>query len=436
MPQRRRGVRTTGAILVLVTAFAGLGASVRARAAAPLGPDSIVFTPDRVLRTGDAAAAGLRADALARLTKDLAAYLAPTQDHPGHPAYPGAVVLAARDGVIALQAAVGSAVRYTVSDGHVVDLPPTQRVPMRTDTVFDLASLTKLFTTVAVLREVDRGRIALDAPVARYLPEFAVPAKAAITVRQLLTHTSGLVEDVDLSRYRTRTAALAAVLAAPVQPGYTPGGQYSYSDVGMMTAGAVVERVAGRRLDEVVRDGITGPLGLRDTGFLPPAALRDRIAATEYRPGTGILRGVAHDENVAPLAGVAGHAGMFSTARDLAVFCQTLLNGGRYGRVRILREQTVRVMLGNANARFPGQAHGLGVDLDQPWYMGPLASPISFGHTGFTGTSVVVDPRSGAILVLLTNQVQPDRTWSTKTPARNVPRRTMVADFGAAIVPR
>src|SRR5205814_7003907 len=142
--------------------------------------------------------------------------------------------------------------------------------------------------------------------------------------------------------------------------------------------------------------------------YLPATASRDRIAATEYRPGAGILRGVAHDENVAPLDGVAGHAGMFSTARDLAVFCQMLLDGGRYGDVRILREDTVRAMLVNANARFPGDDHGLGVDLNQPWYMGPLASPVSFGHTGFTGTSLVVDPRSGAILILLTNQVHPD----------------------------
>jgi len=421
-------------MLTLAILVVSLVASVPIRVVSPLSAYGITFTPGRTLRTGDATAAGLRPERLARLTADLAAYLDPTPDHPGHPAYPGAVVLAARNSVVALHVAVGSAVRYAESGGKLVDLPPGERVPMRVDTIFDVASLTKLFTTVAVLREVDRGRLGLDDPVARYLPGFAANGKATVTVRHLLTHTGGLVEDVDLRAYGNRADALAAALAAPIEPGLRPGGQFHYSDVGLIVAGALVERVTGRRLDEVVRAGITGPLGMRDTGYLPATASRDRIAATEYRPGAGILRGVAHDENVAPLDGVAGHAGMFSTARDLAVFCQMLLDGGRYGDVRILREDTVRAMLVNANARFPGDDHGLGVDLNQPWYMGPLASPVSFGHTGFTGTSLVVDPRSGAILILLTNQVHPDRMWSTKTPARNAARRTVAADFGAAIV--
>jgi CubicO group peptidase (beta-lactamase class C family) len=433
-----------------MAAMAALGASGPVRAVLPAGAHSIVFTPGRTLRAGDAATAGLRPAYLARLRADLTAHLRPMPDHPDHPAYAGAVVLAARDGTVALHTAVGSAVRYADAGGTPVDLPPWERTPMRPDTIVDIASLTKLFTTVAVLREVDRGAVGLDVPVARYLPEFALngsvgtgfgtgfvgAGRASVTVRQLLTHTSGLVEDVDLSGYGSRAAALAAALAAPLEPGMRPGGQYHYSDVGLIAAGALVERVTGRRLDDVVRTEITGPLGMLDTGYLPSAGVRDRIAATEYRPGVGILRGVAHDENVAPLGGVAGHAGMFSTARDLAVFCQMLLDGGRYGTARILREDTVRAMLVNANSRFPGDDHGLGVDLDQPWYMGPLASPVSFGHTGFTGTSVVVDARYGTILVLLTNQVHPDRMWSTKTPARNVVRRTVAADLSAAIVPR
>jgi CubicO group peptidase (beta-lactamase class C family) len=414
------------AVAVLAAVAGGLTASV------PVPP--LIFTPGLVLRPGSAADARLRPDYLARLGPDAARYLVPTPDHPGHPAYAGAVVLAARGGVVALRTAVGSAVRYAAIDGRLVDLPRAQRIPMRPDTIFDLASLTKIFTAIVVLREVERGTVALDAPVCRYLPEFAAGGKAAVTVRQLLTHTGGLAEDINLSGYRDRRAALAAVLAAPLERGLRPGARYRYSDLGMITLGAIVERVTGHRLDQVVRAEVTTPLGLRDTGYLPDPAVRDRIAATEYRPGTGVLRGVAHDEKVAPLGGVAGHAGIFSTAFDLAVLGQMLLDGGRYGDVRILREQTVRAMLTNENVRFPGDDHGLGVDLNKAWYMQSLASPVSFGHTGYTGTSLVVDPRSGTILVFLTNQVHPDRSWSTKTPAHNVPRRRIARDLGAAVL--
>jgi CubicO group peptidase (beta-lactamase class C family) len=131
---------------------------------------------------------------------------------------------------------------------------------------------------------------------------------------------------------------------------------------------------------------------------------------------------------------VAGHAGIFSTARDLAVLCQMLLNGGRYGGVRVLREATVRAMLTNENARFPGQDHGLGVDLNKPAWMDALASPFSFGHTGFTGTSVVVDPRSGTILVFLTNAVHPSRAWGPRAAAHNVPRQRVARDLSAAVI--
>ncbi len=415
--------------LAALVAVAGVVLAGSAPTAPPLR-----FTPGLALRPGGAAAAGLRPDYLARLGPDAARYLVPTPDHPGHPAYAGAVVLAARHGIVAVHAAVGSAVRYATVVGRLVDLPIPQRVPMRPDTVFDIASLTKIFTAIAVMREVERGTVALDTPVAHYLPEFAAAGKSAVTVRQLLTHTGGLAENIDLHGYPDRPAALAAVLAAPLEKGLRPGAQYHYSDLGMITAGAIVERVAGHRLDEVVRDEITAPLGLHDTGYLPGPRLRNRIAATEYRPGAGVLRGVAHDEKVAPLGGVAGHAGVFSTAPDLAVLCQMLLDGGRYGAVRILREETVRAMLTNQNDRFPGEDHGLGVDLNKTWYMQTLASPVSFGHAGYTGTSLVVDPISGAILVFLTNQVHPDRNWSTKTPAHNVPRRRVAGDLGAAIL--
>jgi CubicO group peptidase (beta-lactamase class C family) len=411
----------------------GAGAALALGGLAAARPvEAVVFTPGVTLRPGDPAAAGLRAWAPARLAADAARYLAPWPEHPDHPAYAGAVVLAARRGVIAVAAAVGSAVRYAVRDGDLVDLPPAQRVPMRTGTVFDIASLTKLFTTVVVMRAVERGTVALDAPVARYLPEFASNGKASVTVRQLLTHTGGLAENIDLSACPGPAAALDAVLRAPVERGLRPGAQFHYSDLGLISLGGLVERVAGRRLDELVRDEVAGPLGLRDTGYRP--ASPDRVAATEYRPGAGVLRGVAHDEKVGPLGGVAGHAGLFSTAYDLAVLAQALLDGGRYGTVRILGEDTVRAMLANETVAFPGHAHGLGLELNQPWYMGALAGPSTFGHTGYTGTSLVAAPGSGTVLVFLTNQVHPDRTWSTRTPAHNIPRRTVAGDLAAAII--
>jgi CubicO group peptidase (beta-lactamase class C family) len=424
-------VRRRAALALPVLTLAGAAGCVPPD---PPPVDRVRFTPGRTLHPADPTAAGLRPDRLARLVPDAAAYLAPTPDHPDHPAYAGAVILAARNGIVALHAAVGSAVRYAEVAGKLVDLPAPQRIPMRPDTVFDIASLTKLFTSIAVLRQAERGAVALDAPVTRYLPEFAAGGKAAVTVRQLLTHTAGLPEDIELRHYQTRADALRAVLTAPLGRGLRPGGQFHYSDLGMISAGAIVERVTGRRLDSVVRTGIADPLGLSDTGYLPDAQRRDRTAATEYRPGIGVLRGAAHDEKVAPLGGVAGHAGIFSTALDLAILCQALLDGGRYGAVQVLREDTVRAMLTNENARFADQDHGLGVDLNKTWYMQGLASPVSFGHTGYTGTSVVADPRSATILVFLTNQVHPDRNWSTRAPAHNVPRRRMARDLDAALV--
>jgi hypothetical protein len=222
---------------------------------------------------------------------------------------------------------------------------------------------------------------------------------------------------------------LAAVLA--VQPTAAPGGRYLYSDLDMITLGLLVEAVTGRPLDAVIADRITRPLRMRDTMFNPPASLRDRIAATEAEPWAGrpMLRGDVHDENAWSLGGVAGHAGLFSTAHDLAVLAQALLNGGRYGDARILRADTVRAMLTNENTEFPGDSHGLGFELDQRWYMDALSSPVSFGHTGFTGTSLVVDPMSDAFVVLLTNRVHPTRDWGSN----NAARRAVAQDLARAV---
>jgi CubicO group peptidase (beta-lactamase class C family) len=405
-------------------------------------PSDIRFAHN-TLRYGSPQQVGLAPEPIARMVTDAAAYLVPTPDHPTWPTYAGAVVLAAKDGVIVQHAAVGDALRYRAvgppPERIGEELPPAERIPMRKDTIFDLASVTKLFTTIIVMREVEAGRIDLDAPVAQYLPEFAAGGKASVTVHMLLTHTSGLPASYPLwSTYPTPETRLAAALAAPLAPGATPGNQYIYADLNLIAAGALVHRLTGQPLDELVRAHITGPLGMRDTGYNPAAALRQRIAATEYQPyaGRGMVWGEVHDENSWGLGGVAGHAGLFSTAADLAVFSQMLLNGGVYGRARILRADTMRTMLVNYNAAleplYSESDRGLGLELNKHWYMGPLASPVTFGHTGFTGTSIAIDPLSRSFVILLSNRVHPDRNWGGNNPAR----RAVARAFGEAIAVR
>ncbi|MEJ7795620.1 MAG: serine hydrolase, partial [Nocardioides sp.] len=166
---------------------------------------------------------------------------------------------------------------------------------------------------------------------------------------------------------------------------------------------------------------------MRDTGYNPPASLLDRIAATEYQtsPARGMVRGTVHDENAWSLNGVAGHAGVFSTADDLAVLAQTVINGGTYGKERILSQQSVDALLHNENEEFPGNSHGLGFELDQRWYMDGLSSPDTAGHTGYTGTSIVIDRESRSFVILLTNRVHPSRGWGSNNPARRAVARDM-----------
>lgn len=379
------------------------------------------------LRRGTPRQAHLLAEPLERMSTDLRSFLGPS---PNRPMYAGGVVLASRHGVVPVHDAAGKAFRY--SDVNT-ELPPDQQVPMRRDTIFDLASVTKTFTTIAVMQQVEAGLVDLDEPVATYLPDFAQNDKGDITIRHLLTHTGGLPAWLPLySAYPTVEARLAAVLA--VKPNAEPGATYVYSDLSLITLGLVVEEVTGRALDLVIADGITDPLRMSDTMFNPPADLVDRIAATEIQPWAGrpMIRGEVHDENAWSLGGVAGHAGLFSTARDLAVLARTLLNGGRYGHTRILEEDTVRAMLFNENAEFPKNSHGLGFELDQRWYMDGLSTPVTFGHTGFTGTSVVIDPMSDSFVILLTNRVHPTRDWGSNNPSR----RAMARDLARAIAVR
>lgn len=327
--------------------------------------------------------------------------------------FPGAVVLVVQNGAILKWQADGDAYLYG-PDGKKVSDP----VPMTRNTLFDLASITKMFTTVAVMQLVERGEVDLNKPVATYLPDFAANGKQAVTVGQLLTHTSGLPAWAPLYKtYPTADQRIQAVLTSPLEN--PPDAKYVYSDLGYITLGLLVEKVSSEPLDRFVQQNILKPLGLTQTMFNPPAALRPWTAAAESQPWTDrpMVWGQAHDENAWSLNGVAGHAGLFSTAHDLAVFAQTLLNGGVYAGHRILKESTVRTMLSN---QMSGDfaPHGLGWEINESWYMGGFAHHQAFGHTGFTGTSLVVDRSTGTIVVFLTNRVHPSRDNGSINPWR------------------
>jgi CubicO group peptidase (beta-lactamase class C family) len=372
-----------------------------------------------------------------RLTRDLTAtltrFLRPSRENPKHPSYAGAVALVMVGGTVRAQVAVGDALRYGAGP---IELPESKRVGMRTDSVFDLASLTKVFTSIVVLRQVDRGRVDLHRPVAEYLPGFAGAGKAGITTAMLLTHTSGLPVGATVTGLTSDAARRAAVLATPLVKGAVPGTVFRYSSVGLMVAAQLVEKVTGQRLDRALRGELTGPLGLRDTGFLPRTWVStDRLVATDARTSRGLLRGIVHDDVANLMGGIAGSAGVFATASDVAAVGRLLLDGGR----PVLTAQTVALMRRNANEGLPAvdperphrtADHGLGVVLDQPWFMGKLSSPVTFGHTGFTGTSLLVEPKRGLVLVLLTNRAHPDWTWANPDPVRVAVADTVAAALG------
>ncbi len=311
--------------------------------------------------------------------------------------------------MIAVEEAAGWAVRYAAYDQATdagVELPPGERVPMTVGTPFDLASLTKLFTSVAAVQQIERGTLGIDAKAGAYLPDFTAAARHGITVRQLLTHTSGLRPELPLYDCADDEQRLAMLQAeAPVG---VPG-TYCYSDLNMLLLQHLLERLTGRTLDVLVRDGITRPLGMTATGFgpCPGAAATEDQRRPWAKADRGMVRGEVHDENAWALGGVAGHAGLFSTGRDLAVFCRTLLAGGSYGPARILGPDFVDLLF---------TPPGLGFSLDQPWFMGDLAGRGAAGHTGFTGTSLVLDRATDTFLILLTNAVHPRRRRPDSAP--------------------
>ncbi|NED94078.1 beta-lactamase family protein [Phytoactinopolyspora alkaliphila] len=331
-----------------------------------------------------------------------------------HPLYPGAVALLMHDGAVVEQATVGDAVLYTAGDDGLRPLPPGQRVPMRPDTVFDIASLNKLFTAVTTLALVDDGLVSLDAPVAPLAPEWAGDQRGQLTFRHLLTHTSGLPAVLRLWELPTQARRMASVFETPLRS--MPGTAFEYSCVGYIVAGLLLERLTGTRLPRLVSETVLEPLGLNDTTYLPGSALLDRIAATEHQPyvGRGIVRGAVHDENNWFLGGTAGNAGLFSTAADLARFAEMLRRGGELDGQRILSAEAVGQMTSDQLplSLDPGYRQGIGPRIGDRSFMGVLAEHRAFGHTGFTGTSLVITPRLKTVTILLTNRVHPSRDWS------------------------
>ncbi|MED1793078.1 serine hydrolase [Brevibacillus nitrificans] len=362
-----------------------------------------------ILRSGKPSEAGMAEEPFREIDAQIEAAIRQNQ-------IPGAVMLVARRGVIVKEQAYGFAAKYKDEE-----FTPMQRpIVMQTDTIFDLASISKLFTSTAVMQLVDQGLLQLDAPVARYLPDFAANGKQQVTIRQLLTHTSGFPAYIHLfKKGNSRAERMQYVLDQPlVQP---PGSAYVYSDLNMIVLGAVVEKLSAQTLDAYVQTNILTPLGMSHTMYKPPGHLREHISATEYQsvPKRGLVWGEVQDENAWSLGGVSGHAGLFGTARDLAIFAQMMLNGGSYREKRILSEQAVAWMTENQLPAFPGDEQGLGWELARGTYMDALCDSKSMGHTGFTGTSLVVSPNQETIGILLTNRVHPIRDTESITPLRN-----------------
>ena len=292
-------------------------------------------------------------------------------------------------------------------------------------TVYDLASLTKVIgLTTMVMFAVAEGRLDLSAPVSRYVPAFTGPGKDRVTIRHLLTHSSGLPAHRRLWEQSTgRTEALALVNATPLDT--LPGARTVYSDLGAIVLTEALESATGVRLDSLLANGLFGPLGMASTRYLPPASWQRRIAPTEQDPWRGrMLKGEVHDENASWLEGVSGHAGLFSTADDLLTFGEWLLDQwhgrntegpGPHLPSAVVREFTRRQDL------VPGSSRALGWDTPSAGSSaGILLSAQSFGHTGFTGTSIWIDPARDLVVVLLSNRVHPTRDNPRLGPLRAV----------------
>src|SRR5215472_15272005 len=350
---------------------------------------------------------GVAASRLSRMDQVIAEAIA-------HHQLPGAVVLVARKGRVVWNRAYGARA-----------IEPS-REAMTTDTIFDMASLTKVVATAtSIMILVERGKVRLSDPLSQYIPEIKGEGRERITIELLLTHRSGYAPDFDLKdRWTGYDEAIKRLINEPLRN--PPGARFVYSDIGYIALGEVVHRASGLMLDEFARRNIYEPLGMRDTGFRPKENLQARIAPTEKRrgqlsylgdtadnagtAGEKWLRGEVHDPTAYRMGGVAGHAGLFSTAADLAVYCQMILNGGQYHGERILSPMTVAEMTRPRVVSDQGWTRGLGWDMNTSYSSnrGDLFPLGSFGHSGFTGTSIWIDPAAEMFVVFLSNRVHPD----------------------------
>ena len=347
----------------------------------------------------DAASVGMRGDQLARI--------APAVEEAREAGeFAGCVVAVGR----------GKGLVYLQSFGHRQVEPA--RKPMVVDTVFDLASLTKpVATATSVMLLVERGELRLSHPAKRYLPDLSGEGTDEITLDHLLTHGAGYVPDNALEDYvHGPDEAWRRLLALPVKS--KPGTRFRYSDVGFELLGLIVERVDGRPLDRFAGEEVFQPLGMRDTGFLPGAAQRARCAATEPRDGE-MLVGEVHDPRAALLGGVAGHAGLFSTAADLATYATALLNADQTRRP-ILSPAAIAEMTRPRNVAGQLRAAGWDVQSGYSSNRGDLFTDRAFGHGGFTGTAMWIDPGLDLYVIFLSNRLHPDGKGSVNDLAGRI----------------
>ncbi|PHQ36470.1 serine hydrolase domain-containing protein [Rhodopirellula bahusiensis] len=335
---------------------------------------------------------------------------------------PGAVVTVGFDGQTVYQSAFGNR-----------QVQPSQ-VPMTVDTVFDLASLTKPIATAnSVMMLVDQGKLSVDDPVSKYLPEFAGQDKESVTIKHLLLHTSGLIPDNGMSDYRgTHAESIDNLMNQKLRS--PPGTRFRYSDVGFMVLGELVERVSGKPLNEFAQKNIFEPLQMKHTGFRPVGENDDQCATTQQRDGHW-MRGEVHDPRAYALGGTAGHAGLFSTADDLSILANVLVNAGQSDDMDLFSPATFDAM--TTGVEVPGsspdrvQLRSLGWDKQSGYSSnrGKSMTDAAFGHGGFTGTAIWIDPELKLYVIFLSNRVHPNGKGSVNSLAGEI--GTIAADWAA-----
>lgn len=400
---------------------------------------STAISTDDVLRFGSPEEVGMLPGPLEDMIANLTAFTearnwTDATDGEILPIQPGGATLVARHNVIVSYFAFGKRSLWASVNGtQGVKLAGSDQQDAEVDTIYDAASLTKMYTTVAALRCIDDGLFTLNGTVADWLPEFGVNGKENITVLQLMTHTSGFPASPSPLLYMPSFPTYESRIEAILDHGLLnkPGEAYVYSDMSYMTLMLLIERVTGKSLDVVIGE-ITKKLGMTDTFFNKGNKeggfdRYSRIAPTEFQrivvgdltPDRPQPCRTVHDEQAWSLNGVSGHAGLFTTVLDTARLCQMILNNGTYNGHRILSQESVDHVFTNWNERFgssPGR--GAGFELNQPSTAGPMASELTASHTGFTGTSMVVDRGSGTLFVHFANRVHPSREWSSNTIVR------------------